>query len=397
MKLYKIINLGTVPQMLNITPNAINGYGRIVGTITLGGFRSRAFRWSNTGIDLLPLLPGFADSVARDINDSGAIVGSCSLLSPSDPSDSLAKACKWKGGLVNPIDGLPPEERGIATGINNAGKICGAINNHGCVWENGVITYFKNNNPGGIHEEFGINGGRSINSTGDVYGFVDLDDAGYTVAVRWDNAGLPYDLDYPESNIINGRKSLVNSVNDAGIAVGHIEAGYQAPYYWSTASKNLLGTPSGDPGEALDINSTGQVVGWINDGTGNRAVLWTGPTLTDLNVLIDPSLGWRLTKATALNNIGQITGVGLLNGMPRAWLMTPDLDLKITKRIPLIFWQIIFGVATDGPGAEISINGKFRKVPPWNPMLRQIPQAYRTLFKELLEQQVSKQNSRKKR
>lgn len=44
---------------------------------------------------------------------------------------------------------------------------------------------------------------------------------------------------------------------------------------------------------------------------------------TYLNALIDPLSGWVLTSGNGINDSGQITGRGLLNGQERAFLMTP--------------------------------------------------------------------------
>jgi probable HAF family extracellular repeat protein len=45
--------------------------------------------------------------------------------------------------------------------------------------------------------------------------------------------------------------------------------------------------------------------------------------MVDLNTLIDPTLGWVLTTAAAVNDAGQIVGSGVINGQSHAFLMTP--------------------------------------------------------------------------
>ncbi len=45
--------------------------------------------------------------------------------------------------------------------------------------------------------------------------------------------------------------------------------------------------------------------------------------MIDLNTLIDPASGWILTSARDINDAGQITGTGLFDGQPRAFLLTP--------------------------------------------------------------------------
>ncbi len=91
-----------------------------------------------------------------------------------------------------------------------------------------------------------------------------------------------------------------------------------------------LGTLGGSSSYAYGINSSGQVVGWTDIGDisdGNRvehAFLYSGLTMTDLNSLIDPSSGWELDSAQAINDAGQIVGYGINGlGQEHAFLLTP--------------------------------------------------------------------------
>jgi probable HAF family extracellular repeat protein len=90
-----------------------------------------------------------------------------------------------------------------------------------------------------------------------------------------------------------------------------------------------LGTLGGNDGEALGINDAGAVVGWSTLGEENRAFIWekTNETagIVDLNKLLPEGSGWTLTRATAINNQGQIVGYGFQTGDPneKAFLLTP--------------------------------------------------------------------------
>ena len=56
-----------------------------------------------------------------------------------------------------------------------------------------------------------------------------------------------------------------------------------------------------------------------------HAFLYNG-SMTDLNALISPSLGWTLTYAYAVNAAGQIAGVGTnASGQTDALLLTPQI------------------------------------------------------------------------
>ena len=82
---------------------------------------------------------------------------------------------------------------------------------------------------------------------------------------------------------------------------------------------------------AHDVNTAGEVVGGVYDWAvayPYYAFIWVDGTGTvDLNDLIDPASGWRLSVAFAINDHRQVAGFGNLNGQTRAYTMTlPDLS-----------------------------------------------------------------------
>ncbi|HEV2126074.1 MAG TPA: hypothetical protein VGW38_25235, partial [Chloroflexota bacterium] len=86
-------------------------------------------------------------------------------------------------------------------------------------------------------------------------------------------------------------------------------------------------------GEAVAINSHGQIVGWyVASDQERRACLWRdGPASPeiDLNDLLPEESGWVLTEARDINNRGQIVGKGIHDGQIRAFLLTlPALDIE---------------------------------------------------------------------
>jgi hypothetical protein len=53
--------------------------------------------------------------------------------------------------------------------------------------------------------------------------------------------------------------------------------------------------------------------------------LWSRKTkLVDLNKFIPTNSGWSLRYATGMNDNGQITGVGIINGAKHGYLLTPN-------------------------------------------------------------------------
>jgi probable HAF family extracellular repeat protein len=85
-----------------------------------------------------------------------------------------------------------------------------------------------------------------------------------------------------------------------------------------------LGTLRGTTSLGRGINNAGQVVGSSRLANGQeRAFLYSGGMMSDLNSLIDPLSGWSLRLAYDINNSGQITGLGDIGGQSRAFLLTP--------------------------------------------------------------------------
>ena len=78
-----------------------------------------------------------------------------------------------------------------------------------------------------------------------------------------------------------------------------------------------------------DMNNNGEVVGEgdvivAGIGTTHAFVYTSGGGTVDLNTLIDPNSGWILEQATAMNDSGQIVGIGINpSGATDAFLLTP--------------------------------------------------------------------------
>ncbi len=85
-----------------------------------------------------------------------------------------------------------------------------------------------------------------------------------------------------------------------------------------------LGSFGGDS-TARGINDLGQIVGTAY-AIGNQkpvATLWQSSTIIDLNTQIDPSSGWQLLDAFAINNFGQILVGATRSGASYSLLLTP--------------------------------------------------------------------------
>ena len=85
--------------------------------------------------------------------------------------------------------------------------------------------------------------------------------------------------------------------------------------------------PGGTLSISNGINSAGTVVGYSDQNNQfgiNHAFVWTVTGgMQDLNSLIPAGFGWSLTYANAINDAGQIVGIGTVLGSTHALLLTP--------------------------------------------------------------------------
>jgi probable HAF family extracellular repeat protein len=119
-----------------------------------------------------------------------------------------------------------------------------------------------------------------------------------------------------------------------------------------------LGTLGGDDSYAYRINGTGQIVGksQIAGDSDTHAFVVSNGKMIDLNSLIDPSLGWDLQDATGINNAGQITGDGTIDGQTHAFLLNlvlPAITSADAKTMKVGVDRTFTITATGSPAPKI--------------------------------------------
>jgi len=294
-------------------------------------------------------------STAHGINDQGQVAGR---------SDGLSFVWDTANGMRD-IGGLGGTWN-IAHDINNSNQVVGRSGSNAFIWDN--ISGMTNiGTLGGSYSE-----AYAINNSGMVTGDSFINNEGWNHAFVWDSANGIRDI-----GTLAGYHSNVGGINDTGQVVGWSNYISSRPhaFLWdeTTGMQDLGALPGHDYSIARDINNYGQVIGnssllgvedvgfiWdetngminlgdinvraINDfaqvvgtykvpspapktgaPTVDHAMIWEHGEITDLNELIDSSLGWELKIAYDINESGQIVGYGSYNGgNDHAFLLTPD-------------------------------------------------------------------------
>jgi probable HAF family extracellular repeat protein len=316
---FRISDLGLFPGGTAMSPSAINNKGDIVGEGTTSNGVYRPFLYRDGVTTELNMGEGFG--YALDINDAGYIVGQglvegrlhCFLVTPTATID------------LNEQTGfdLWPQS------LNQAGEVVGYIPaaTEAFVWSNGVVRLL-----GKLHPDY-LSSAFDINNRGVVVG------TAYAPNDVIPGAPLNFAVLFQDGGIVNlgGSFSTGAALNDQGEVVGSTiidPFGYRAFLYHGDGGPLIdLGTLPGDfKSYASDINNLGHVIG-ISEGAGERTrpFLYQDGVMHDLNDLLKPHSGWDLFHAAAINDRGEIVGVGYHDGLERPYLLTPIKPVKPEK------------------------------------------------------------------
>jgi len=309
----------TVVQGLqNSGRRALDNSAEIVGQIYTQTGDYNAYCWKDGTLTALGHLPGDGFSGAYSINTHGQIVGESYGYTNMTDQPVL-----WNHGVIQPLGLLDGYLYGAADAINDLGQAAGGCTNdfyfsttEATLWKDGKIEDLEPlaGDPGSF--------ATALNNWGVVIG---LSQSTRTRGVFWighkaiELAGL------------GGGDTEPNSINDWGHIVGRSLSadGNQYATFWDFWKKGKLSLLPGLPGatfsNAENINQEDVIVGYSGpDAADEHAVVWKQGRVFDLNALIPAGSGWVLQQAVTINGHDQIFGFGLLNGVPSAFLLTPD-------------------------------------------------------------------------
>jgi len=264
--------------------HGVNDAGRLAGWAHIASGRRRAFSWTSGGgmVDL-GTVSGRLDSEALSVNSSNEVVGTVNDFG-APPTNRLAFLY------------LPSGAYTLSAGMNSLGTLGGAQSV-----------------------------GMDVNDTGRVVGGAQ-NAGGNFRPFRW-NSGTMTDLGTLGGD--NTRSDhRAEAVNSSGNICGrsYTAGGAARAFYWDGSMTNLGVLTGGTASWAFGLND-GNTVAGTSDVTGGayHAFVWDNSNgMRDLNDLISAGSGWTLTRATDINNSGQITGWGTNgSGDVRAFLLTP--------------------------------------------------------------------------
>ncbi len=247
-------------------------------------------------------------TIAKGINNKGVVVGDSEKNNRSPGTPFL-----FKNGIIKNIGG---GYYGTANAINDNDQVVGQLlepNNVGIfsgmvrpfLWENDKITK--------IGKSPGIS--LDINNKKQIVGFMWIGQyEGYPVhSFIWEK-GVTKDLGTLGGDD-DGGATTANAINNVGQVVGCSIAkdGFQHPFLWENGKMKNLGNLYNEGGCAVDINDSGQIVGYFYKKDKNPKYRIIEPFIWEkdqLNPLTDAPKNFWPYK---INNHGDI--VGAYNGL----------------------------------------------------------------------------------
>jgi len=314
---YEVTDLGTFPGGTVSQGQALSDRGDVVGYARFADYNAHGFFWTEkTGLlDLGAIPPQSNFSVAQAINSHGIVAGYSTYDYPPLLNEL---AVLWIEGRIQDLGTLPGSDISEAMAMNDRGDVVGFSVPNAFLWTRKDGMQDLGTLPGGYYSQ-----ALAISPRSEVVGFSNASDGNWHAFLWTESEGmqaLPY--------LSSGDSSAsANGINRHGQIVGGSGNFYSGNFavLWHRRDhvENLGVLPGEGWSTAFAINGRGQVVGW----SGFRAFMWSRDEgMRDLNDLIPSNSGWFLSLATAINERGQITGQGSINGQSHTFLLTPNCE-----------------------------------------------------------------------
>jgi len=267
---YRMVPIELVPGKTDITPNALNNKGRVIGfAADASGDLNVAYIWSKgVGTRPLPVLPGVFFTWPFSINDRDEVVGQDLF---GDPAAPVQFGWFWKTGMKQ-YAVLPPLRDG--------------------------------------DQNVGVN---QIDQKGRIVGYSGAVNPIQMNAVVWESyKDKPTPLKGPSETWTSARAINANSPPQLAGTGNVKDTDTWLALAWRTpdSEANVLPDLGAGQAVAVSINDRQQIVGWSATDPADpyglaHAVLWENGQVTDLA----PGCVWSgAVSVNAINNAGQIVG-----------------------------------------------------------------------------------------
>jgi probable HAF family extracellular repeat protein len=309
---------------------AINDHDEIVGTAHLSGDAVVPVVWRRNALVLLNMPANQIAAYPTSINNAGTIVGT--FIAPG----SGPGVAHWERNGV--LSAKIESGRAYAWSINDAGQITGSNDDVATVWgESAQITVVTSGSIAGTAS--------GINNLGQVVGVLNYNDGRRSRPFLYDD-GVIIDLSAWGSG-----EGSADAINERGNIVGSSENSAGVPHatMWFNGTVRDLGVlPGHFHSYAYGLNDDGKVVGYSAEWGGREtAFLWDGEAMRDLNDLVAGAERWHFAYALDINSTGSIVGWGYHDGTAMPFLLTPILDnTNVPEPSGLV--ALVCGVAITG-------------------------------------------------
>src|SRR5262245_16288075 len=344
---YSIIDIGTLggdsSQALGL-----NNLGDVVGVATTAGGASHGFLHRNGEMFDLGTLPGGSSSSATAINDRGDIVGYGGINGFGPEFREYTQGFVWRDGAIRAVGALycpctfnVRYGTSMAFAVSNAGLVVGDSQTNrqtlrgAFVWQDSAIRELDYNVPPLSADTHAY----AINDIQEIVG----DARGHAFLTQ---QGVGRDLGVLPGHVASSARAVNGKGQVAGLST--MASGATRAFLWDLGRMRDLGALGSDASsEALAINDDSDIVGrsGSTDRSASRAVLWHAGVAIDLTTLVGAA-DWVLTSATAINEVGQIAGVGVHNGRTRAFLITPLRTAQVSGMSDVSDFSLLHGHQT---------------------------------------------------
>ncbi|HZK80771.1 MAG TPA: hypothetical protein VFC46_06875 [Humisphaera sp.] len=308
---FKVVDVSLLSGGIASAAYGLNQAGVVVGNADAAKGIMPGFKFANAVISALGTLPGATTAHAYSVNSQVDVTGEI-LVGKSDHAYLFSK------GVMHDLGTLGGSSS-FAYSINDSDTIVGGSFIRG----DKLVHAFEWTPISGMKDIGTLGGGFSLAYAITAAGKV----AGYSTNSHGQNHAFLYDGKIHDLGTLSGAtRSVAYAINATGQIAGSatVKNNEHAVLY-SGGKFSDLGTLGGISSWAYGINRSATIVGvsTIKGSSTTHAFEYRAGKMYDLNSLIDPASGWTLLAASAVNDAGQIVGVGMIRGHVHGFLLNP--------------------------------------------------------------------------